>query len=333
VTDPAADPAADSPLVPFDGDESVDPLRLLLIVNPRAAGGRTLRALADVEAALRRGQADVRVECTRTLEHADELTAAAAADGRVAVAFGGDGLLGRVAGASVACGAVVAALPGGRGNDFLRTLGIPLDPVLAATALTAVRERHLDLGVANGRHFVGIASVGFDSDVQVLANRTRVVRGGQVYTYAALRTLASWQPATFSVDVDGERSELVGWSVAAGNAQYYGGGMRYAPTARLDDGLLDVVLAARSSRLQFLNQLPRVFSGRHVDDRHVTVVRARRLRVDADRPFQLYADGDPIADLPAEVEVAPGALRMLVPRTAVPQPARPMPRPGNTDKY
>jgi YegS/Rv2252/BmrU family lipid kinase len=292
--------------------------RYLLIVNPSAAGGRTLRLLPDVAAVLRRSGADVRVERTRSLEHADELVDLAAGEQRVAVAFGGDGLVGRVAGAATRTGTLVAALPGGRGNDFLRTLGVGSDPVAAAVALAGAEERELDLGVANGRHYVGIASVGFDSDVQVIANRTRFVRGSQVYTYAALRALISWRPARFSVEVDGDRSELVGWSVAAGNAQYYGGGMRYAPTANLEDGLLDAVLVAESSRPHFLTQLPRVFAGHHVDDRHVTVRQVKRLVVDADRPFQLYADGDPIADLPAEIVAAPGALRMLVPTTAVP---------------
>lgn len=292
--------------------------RYLLIVNPSAAGGRTLRYLPDVDAALRRSGADVRSERTRSLAHADELVEVASAEGRVAVAFGGDGLVGRVAGASTRSGTLVAALPGGRGNDFLRTLGLAGDPVSAAVALADAEERKLDLGVANGRHYVGIASVGFDSDVQVIANRARIIHGSQVYTYAALRALATWRPARFSVEIDGNRFEHVGWSVAAGNAQYYGGGMRYAPTASLEDGLLDAVLVATSSRRHFLTQLPRVFSGRHVDDRHVSVRQVKRMVVDADRPFQLYADGDPIADLPAEIVVAPAALRMLVPRTAAP---------------
>jgi YegS/Rv2252/BmrU family lipid kinase len=262
---------------------------------------------------------------TRSLDHADELVAEAVAEDRVAVAFGGDGLVGRVAGASTVDKALVAALPGGRGNDFLRSLGVGSDPVREAALLVGGEERALDLGVANGRHFVGIASVGFDSDVQVLANRTKLVRGSQVYTYAALRTLATWKPARFQVEIDGDRFEHVGWSVAAGNAQYYGGGMRFAPTASLEDGLLDIVLAAQSSRPHFLTQLPRVFAGRHIDDGHVTVRQARRLVVDADRPFQLYADGDPIADLPAEVKVAPGALRMLIPPGAVPIAPRAVP--------
>jgi YegS/Rv2252/BmrU family lipid kinase len=298
---------------------------LLLIVNPSAAGGRTLRRLPEVEAALAPLGVPVETARTRSLEHADELVAQAAAAGQVAVAFGGDGLLGRVAGAASTCDALVAALPGGRGNDFLRSLGVGPDPVAAARSLADAVEKRLDLGVANGRHFVGIASVGFDSDVQVLANRTRFIRGAPVYTYAALRTLLTWKPCRFTIEIDGEAVPHVGWSVAAGNAQYYGGGMRYAPTASLTDGALDVILAAQSSRPHFLTQLPRVFQGKHIDDGHVTVRQARRLVVDAERPFQLYADGDPIADLPAVIEIRAGALRMLIGRDATPIAPRAVP--------
>jgi YegS/Rv2252/BmrU family lipid kinase len=287
---------------------------MLLIVNPSAGGGRAAKALPDVEAALRRWGADLVVERTRDIEHADELAVRAVEDDRVAVAFGGDGLLGRVAGAVAARDGLFAALPGGRGNDFLRSLGAPLDPIGGAVALATARERRLDLAVAGDRPYLGIASVGFDSDVQVIANRTKLIRGSQVYTYAALRAVVAWKPATFTFSVDGgEPRELVGWSVAAANSAYYGGGMRYAPGAELDDGALDVVLSARTSRRTFLAAFPKVFKGRHVEAPTVEVLRASRLRVDADRPFQIYADGDPVADLPAEITVRPGALRVLAP--------------------
>lgn len=291
-----------------------DRRRLLLIANPVAGGGRCARVLPDVEAALRRWAGDVRVECTRDLEHAEGLAAEAVGDGRVAVALGGDGLIGRVAGVVAAKDGLLAPLPGGRGNDVVRCLGAPLDPVLGAVALAGARERRIDLGEVGGRPFLGIASVGFDSDVQVIANRTRLVRGSQVYTYAALRAVVAWRPATFSVSLDGAPPrEVVGWAVAAANSPYYGGGMRLAPGAALDDGLLDVVLSKRTGKLRFLASFPKVFAGRHVDEPSIEVVRARRVRVDADRPFQVYADGDPIADLPADITVRPGALRVLAP--------------------
>ncbi|HMA45796.1 MAG TPA: diacylglycerol kinase family protein, partial [Frankiaceae bacterium] len=244
-----------------------DHRRLLLIANPAAGGGRCARVLPDVEAALRRWAGDVRAERTRDLEHAERLAAEAVGDGRVAVALGGDGLIGRVAGVVAARDGLLAPLPGGRGNDVVRCLGAPRDPVLGAVALAGACERRIDLGEAGGRPFLGIASVGFDSDVQVIANRARLVRGSQVYTYAALRAVLAWRPATFSVALDGAPPrEVVGWAVAAANSSHYGGGMRLAPGAALDDGLLDVVLSKRTSKVRFLAGFPKVFTGRHVDE-------------------------------------------------------------------
>lgn len=295
---------------------------LLLIVHPTAGGGRGARVLPEVVAALRRGGADVVSELTSSIDHAGELAERAGAEGRAAVAFGGDGLAGRVAGVCAEQGILFAALPGGRGNDFVRGLGISLDPVTAAGGFADWKEHPADIGLVTGpagpgRPFLGIASLGFDSDVQVRANKTRLIRGSSVYTYAALRTLAGWHPARFTVTVDGaDPEELVGWSVAAANSAYYGGGMRYAPAAAIDDGLLELVTAERSSRLHFLKMLPKVFSGRHIEDPRVRVRRARTIVVDADRRFQVYADGDPLADLPAEITVLPGRLRLLRPPTA-----------------
>lgn len=292
---------------------------LSLIVHPKAGGGRAARVLPEVVAALRAGGADVVSELTRSIEHAEELAVRATTANRVAVALGGDGLAGRVAGACAERGGVFAALPGGRGNDFVRGLGASLDPVRAAEQFAGWQERPADIGYVTGpdghaHAFLGIASVGFDSDVQVRANRTRLIRGSSVYTYAALRTLAGWRPARFAVTVDDEPpQEIAGWSVAAANSPYYGGGMRYAPTASIADGLLDIVLAERSSKLHFLAMLPKVYSGRHIDDPRIRVQRAQQITVDADRPFQIYADGDPTAGLPADISLTPGGLRLLGP--------------------
>jgi diacylglycerol kinase family enzyme len=272
-----------------------------------------------VVSALRLGGADVVSELTTSIEHAEELAKEAGSQGRAAIALGGDGLAGRVAGVCAQRGILFGALPGGRGNDFVRGLGISLDPVAAARELSSWQEHPADVGRVTGpdgpgRAFLGIASLGFDSDVQVRANQTRLIRGSSVYTYAALRTLAGWRPARFTFTVDGEGpEELVGWSVAAANSAYYGGGMRYAPAAVIDDGLLELVTAERSSKLHFLGMLPKVFSGRHIEDPRVRVRRARTIVVDADRPFQVYADGDPLAGLPAEITVLAGGLRLLRP--------------------
>jgi YegS/Rv2252/BmrU family lipid kinase len=286
---------------------------LTLIVNPSSGGGRAGRALPAVRAALDAHGLEHRVEPTRSLDHAGELALEAQARGEQAVALGGDGLIGAVAGALRDTDGVLGVLPGGRGNDFARVLGIPLDPVAACAVLATGTARQVDLGEAGGRTFIGIASCGFDSDANRIANETRLVRGNLVYAYGALRALAGWEPARFEVTLDGVTHTLVGMTVAVANAATYGGGMLLAPGASLQDGELDVVTIAASSKLAFLRSFPRVFKGTHVELPVVDVRRAREVAVAADRPFTMYADGDPIARLPVTVRCLSAAVRVLVP--------------------
>ncbi len=290
-------------------------MRLSLIFNPAAGGGRAGRALADVERELGRLGLEHHAERTSDLEHARDLALAAAAAGETAVAFGGDGLIGAVAGALGARG-VLGVLPGGRGNDFARALGIPLDPVAACGVLAFGVMRTLDLGQVGSRTFVGIASCGFDSVANRIANETRLVRGNLVYAYGALRALAVWRPATFVVELeDGERRTFTGYTVAAANSRGYGGGMIMAPDASLQDGQLDVVMVAHTPKLRFLRRLPTLFRGEHVRQSNVEVLRGASVRISASRPFTLYADGDAIAELPVIVRALPEAIRAIVPES------------------
>ena len=294
------------------------PRRLQVVLNPSAGGGRALSLLPAVERALRAAGHDVVVTPTRSLEHADSLVGEALADDRVVVAMGGDGLVGRVAAAVSDAGGLLAVLPGGRGNDFCRAVGLPCEPVEAVDVVTSGEERAIDLGVVSSDGvevpFLGIASVGFDSEVQERVLRTRLPLGSHVYTYGALATVATWKHARFDVVVDGEPLSLHGWSVAASNSGRYGGGMRLAPDASVEDGLLDVVTSSATPRLRFLQALPKVFAGTHVEEPTVDVRPAREVRIAADRPFRVFADGDPVGRLPCTVTVRPGAVRVLLPR-------------------
>jgi YegS/Rv2252/BmrU family lipid kinase len=287
--------------------------RVRLIVNPRAGGGRAARRLPAFEAALDARGVPWHTDRTSSIEHARELAAEAAAAGEVAAAVGGDGLAGAVAAGLIDGGGVLGLLPGGRGNDLARVLGIPSAPADAVEVLAAGRERPLDLAEVDGRPFCGIASCGFDSDANRIANETTWLRGNLVYLYAALRALTSWQPARFELEVDGRAVSFRGWTVAAANSKSYGGGMLLAPDASLEDGLLDVVTLAEVSKLRFVSQLPKVFRGTHVRNRELTVRRARQVRIAADRPFSVFADGDPIGELPVTVRALPAAVQVLVP--------------------
>jgi YegS/Rv2252/BmrU family lipid kinase len=295
-----------------------------LIVNPAAGGGRAGRLAPDVERALRGHGLTVRRADTRDLDHARELAAEAASRGETIVALSGDGMVGALADTLRELpGAVLGVIPGGRGNDLARVLEIPDDAESAAAIVADGHTRPVDLGVVEdqgsgdgGQAFVGIASAGFDSDANRIANEAPSWLGGLVYVYGALRALASWRPARFEVELDppGERRAFTAFSIGAANSKSYGGGMRAAPDAMLDDGLLEVVIVENVGKLRFLTRiLPRVFSGTHVDEPGVSVFRAREVAISADRPFTMYADGDPIGELPVRVRALPAAVTMLTP--------------------
>ncbi|TMK68311.1 MAG: diacylglycerol kinase family lipid kinase [Actinobacteria bacterium] len=287
--------------------------RLAVIVNPTAGAGKARAALPRIRAELERMQADFQVIETSSAEHARTEAAAARDRGESVGALGGDGLVGTIAGVLCRSETPLAVLPGGRGNDLARVLGIPTEPEAAARVAVEGVEKPIDVAEVDGTSYVGIASCGFDSDANRIANDAKLVRGNLVYLYAALRALAAWRHATFEVTVDGERHEISGYSVIVANSKAYGGGMFVVPHAELDDGLLDVMLSGASSKLHFLRSLPKLFNGSHVDDPNLRFIRGEEVQVSADRPFMVYADGDPIGELPVHVRVARQALRVLVP--------------------
>jgi YegS/Rv2252/BmrU family lipid kinase len=266
-----------------------------------------------LEAALDGRGIEHRVVVTEDLDHGCRAAQVAASSGEIPVVVSGDGLIGQVGGALAESGATMGLIPAGRGNDLARVLGIPTDFEGAIEVLAAGATREIDVGEANGRRFLGIASCGFDSDANRIANEAKWFRGNLVYAYAALRALATWKPATFTLHLDGGRKEVTGYTVAAANSKAYGGGMYAAPDAEIDDGLLDVGASGNVGKLRFLRGLPKIFEGEHLDLLEVQMWRTAEVRIEADRPFAVYADGDHLTDLPATVRVLRRALRVIAP--------------------
>ncbi|HEX4483406.1 MAG TPA: diacylglycerol kinase family protein [Solirubrobacteraceae bacterium] len=300
------------------------PARVCLLVNPAAGGGKAGRIAPAAERALREHGLVVRRVDTRDLAHAQELAVQAAQAGETVAVLSGDGAIGAVADALRAVPhAVIGVLPGGRGNDLARVLGISQELSEACATIAHGTPRAIDLGEVraladehDGRAFVGIASVGFDSDANRIANEAPSWLGNLVYAYGALRALIAWRPARFEIELDppGELHSFSAYTVGACNSKTYGGGMRAAPDALLDDGLLEVIVLERVGKLTFLTKiLPRVFSGTHVREPCVHVFRAREVQIEADRPFAMYADGDPIGELPLRVRAIAGAVNVIVP--------------------
>jgi YegS/Rv2252/BmrU family lipid kinase len=251
---------------------------------------------------------------SRSLEHGIDEAKRAADAGEVPVVMSGDGLVGQIGGALAGTKATLGIIPGGRGNDLARVLGIPSDPAGAVALLAASETRRIDVGEANGRRFLGVASCGFDSDANRIANEARIVKGNLVYFYAAIRALIAWRPASFTLILDGgDPISYRGYSVAAANSRAFGGGMFIAPHAELDDGMLEVVTVSDVSKLRYARGLPKAFKGTHVENEEVTERRASTVEIRADRDFAVYADGEHLTDLPASLRVLPQALEVIAP--------------------
>ena len=284
-----------------------------LLVNPASAGGRALTALPRVHQVLDELGAVHRTVTTRSIDHAYSEAMAAAEAGETILALGGDGLLRPVAGALKHTGSALGIVPCGRGNDLARMLGVPTDPADAARLAVQGDERLLDVASVEGTPYMGVASFGFDSDANRIANEAKLVRGDAVYVYAALRALATWKAARFRVRIDDVHHEFIGGTVAVGNSRVYGGGMYVLPEAEIDDGRLDVMFVRDASKPRLLALLPRVFKGTHGSSELVEFHRGQEVEVSSDRPFSIYADGDPIGATPAIMRVERRCLRVIAP--------------------
>ena len=300
--------------------------RTLVIVNPASAAGRTERTMPRLEAQLREAIGAYDCEWTKGPRDAERLAREAVRAGveRVVVA-GGDGTAAEVVsgllGAALGAYAEVAFLPLGTGADFHRTLEIPRDPDAAIAALVSGKGRRIDVGkvryvgadgASHTSHFLNVASAGLSGVV------TRHVRGSKAlgarlaFLFGTLAGLVRFRPASVRLRADGVevfRGEFA--LAAAANGRYFGGGMHVAPKARLDDGLLDLVVIPALRKHELVRHLPRIYQGTHLSVPGVLLHRARRIELEPlGEPALAEIDGEPVAKLPMTIEVVPGALQV-----------------------
>lgn len=287
------------------------------VVNPTAGGSASAAMLRPLARLLREAGAEVAVEYSRGLEHAAALARGAAGAGHVVLGVGGDGMVGCVGGALAGTDAVFGIVPAGRGNDFARQLGVPGEPAGLAALLLEGEPRAVDTIEANGVPVLGSVYAGVDAVANDNANKTRLLRGSAAYYVGALRAILTWRPADYRITVDGQVYERRGYSVVAANSGYYGFGRHIAPDARVDDGLLDVVMIKHAPKSLFFKVMRELEDGSHVRRAQVEVVRGREVRIELTTPGRILpygADGELPGELPVTARVMPGALRVLAPR-------------------
>ncbi|WP_137122988.1 diacylglycerol kinase [Segeticoccus rhizosphaerae] len=293
--------------------------RIGLLVNPTAGKGRGARAGAQIAARLAQTGHEIVQVTDETAQAAHDRGVAAVASGLdVLVVVGGDGMVHLGADLCAGSETALAIVGAGSGNDVARCLGLPVhDPEASATMIEAGHWRSVDLGRhldadGDAHWFAGVLCAGFDAIVNERANGWVWPQGRMRYNLAIARELPVFRPIPYTVHIDGTRIDTEAMLVAVANGTSYGGGMRVCPDARLDDGLLDVFIVRKMSVPTLVRLFPRVYRGTHVDHPAVQIIQGRHVTLEADG-ITSYADGERFAPLPLSVEVAPGALRVVVP--------------------
>jgi YegS/Rv2252/BmrU family lipid kinase len=246
--------------------------------------------------------------------------AAGEAQGPLLVVIGGDGTVNEVANAVAGTDAEIAVLPGGTGQDFGRTHGIPRRFDDAVRVALDGQTRTIDLGrveLESGttRLFANVGSAGMSGAVARRANAmTKRFGGRATFFYALTREFLAWQNTRVVVELeDGVQREGAMHDVIVANGNWHGGGMKLAPEARQDDGAFDVVTIGDVTKLDFLTTAPRLYSGRYLSHPKVELLRSASVAISAAEPLPLEVDGEPIGSTPARFEVVPSALRLRVP--------------------
>jgi diacylglycerol kinase (ATP) len=295
----------------------------IVFVNPHASGGRCRSRLADVKASFSARSLPAEFVLAESREEMESRVRGAISAGhRVLFAMGGDGTLQALVNAAQNSEALLGILPAGGGNDFAAALGLPRDPVDAADMILSAQPRSVDLlraRTADGRErlYVGGGGVGLDADsARYSSGRYKRLPGRVRYLAAALHALSKFKPVRVHAEFPGSTLPAVDSQVLlAGvlNTPSYGAGLRLAPDAQIDDGLLTALFVKNLSASEVLAAISRLLTRGELPDSYVTRVSATRVRLSCDRECYFHGDGEVLGTAPVDIEVLPSAVRILAP--------------------
>lgn len=292
-------------------------IRVLLIANPKA--GMSSRTQVELTAWMARlAGHTLAIEAPESAEDTVKVALRGAAEGYDRIlAAGGDGTINRVVSALAETEVPLGIIPIGTVNVLARELGIPLDPVKALQIGLGDRIRSVDLGTANGQYFALMAGMGFDAKVvSEIVPRLKELFGSLAYVTAGLQTLARYKCSQFYLTFEGRTIRVPAWMLVVCNAGYYTYQLSIASGARMDDGLLDVIVFGEQNALDRLTQIGAVFIGQHVKHPNIRYFQTAALSVSAEPPVRLQLDGDTVGVSPVEIDIRRRALRVMAPEVS-----------------
>jgi len=290
-------------------------MKTLIILNPAAAKGKALGIKELIESEFQKLELDYHIHISKNSQDIiDTVKDNLKNDFSNFIAVGGDGTVHYIANALAGTDKKLGVIPTGSGNDILTSLGIPSNIRTCCQIIKKGKIKRIDLGLINDKYYyLCVAGSGFDSQVNDLANNTRLPLKGPIkYTYAVYKTLITFKSKKFFIDYDSNQREIYGMMIAVANMPMYGGGMKITPAADYQDGLFDICIIKRMSKLHFIKVFPKVYEGKHVEDIHVEIFKNDSFLIDSEYRFSVFADGEYICKLPANFKIVPKTLNFIV---------------------
>ena len=290
-------------------------MRILVIVNPAAGSRKSLRLLRDIKQWLSQSPHEVLFTIPESPnETRSEMMKAPDRGIDAFLPIGGDGTVHQALPAIAEAKIPLGFLPCGRGNDFARNIGLPSKLQKSCSLPSNPSFHQVDLPRINNIPFVVVTYVGFDAEVNKLANDGRGYLGGTLgYIICVLKTLKNFRPFEIEITIDDHCFRERVMMVTVANAPFYGGGMKIAPDANMNDGLLNICIAKEISKLELLWEFPKVFKGTHIYHPRIMMKSGRRIRLTSDEPRNIYADGEYVGHLPADCTIGNQRIHIMSP--------------------
>jgi len=290
-------------------------MSICFIVNPTAGKGKGKIVAEEIYLYMKELSIPYEVKLTTRRNEAEILAQRAAEEGfKKIVAVGGDGTIYEVLNGIIGADVLLGVIPAGTGNDFVRTVGIGKNIGQALHTVVYGKDKFIDCGKANGRYFINVAGVGFDTEIlKEVESIKKFLTGKWAYLAGTLKTLLYYKNKSIKISIDGQEYNKEILLAAFANGKFYGGGMKIAPAASIQDGCFDIIIIHKISKWKILRLFPTIFSGQHIHVKEVSLYQGKKITLSCDYPIPVNLDGDLVGDTPLILEIIPNAVRVLVP--------------------
>lgn len=289
----------------------------IFIVNPVAGNGKAIKLIPAIEAFFEKNSEEYHIEVTKYIGHATEIVKNYSSKEKCRFyAVGGDGTVNEVVNGLAESDNSLAVIPTGSGNDFIKSVYSSKNLLKLLYSTIKGSEKRIDIARYNEKYFINISSVGFDAEVTynaVCLKKLRFFPSRLVYYVAAIKTFMKFKKCHVKMHIDGKEVRMSILMIVVANGKYYGGGVKSAPEAEIDDGMLDICIIGEKTKLDIIKLIPQYVRGAHKNIDKVYMLKGKKLIINGEDEFSVNYDGEVQSVKKAVFEIIHKGLSLVIP--------------------